>query len=345
MKLRPEQLAAHLNKTLAPVYFVCGDEPLLVAEACDAIRARARAAGCTERLVFNVESGFDWGGLLQARDTLSLFAEQRVVELRLPTSKPGDAGSKTLIEYVARPPQGDVLLIAGGKLEKEGQRSKWFTALDQAGVVVQVWPVDAAALPGWIAARMRAKGLRPSAEAAALLAERVEGNLLACAQEIEKLLLLHGEGALEVDAVAAAVVSSARYSVYDLVDRALAGETAQCARMLHGLRGEGEEPVLIVWALAREIRALARMRAALAQGLPPERVFADNRVWDKRKPMVKAALRRHPLAAWHGLLQQAGRVDRVIKGAAAGNVWDELLQLALALAGVAAPRAATEITS
>ena len=334
MKLRPEQLAAHLNKTLAPVYFVCGDEPLLVAEACDAIRARARAAGCAERLVFNVESGFDWGALLQARDTLSLFAEQRLVELRLPTSKPGDAGSKTLIEYVARPPEGDVLLIAGGKLEKESQRSKWFTALEKSGVVVQVWPVDAVALPGWIAARMRAKGLRPSGEAAALLAERVEGNLLACAQEIEKLLLLHGEGPVDAEAVAAAVVSSARYSVYDLVDRALAGEAAQCARVVRGLRGEGEEPVLILWALAREIRALTRMRAALAQGQPPEKVFADNRVWDKRKPLVKAALKRHRLVAWQALLQEAGVADRVIKGAAAGEVWDVLLQLTLRLAGV-----------
>lgn len=334
MKLRPDQLAAHLDKGLAPLYLVTGDEPLLVAESCDAIRAKARAAGCSERLVFNVESGFDWSGLLEARDNLSLFAEQRLIELRLPSGKPGDAGSKVLMEYVSRLPQGDVLLVISGKLDKDSQRTKWFGALEQAGVVIQIWPVESGALPGWITARMRAKGLQPSTEAAVLLAERVEGNLLACAQEIEKLALLHGSGPVAVDEVAAAVADSARYSVYDLADRALAGDAAACVRVLHGLRGEGEEPVLILWALTREIRTLTQMRAALAQGQAADRVFADFKIWDKRQPLVRAALKRHPLAACQALLSQAGNMDRLIKGAAAGHVWDELLQLTLTLAGV-----------
>ena len=190
MKLKAEQISAHLQKGLLPIYLVSGDEPLQVAEVCDAIRARARDKGCSERLVFNVEAGFDWDALLQARDSLSLFAEQRVVELRLPTGKPGEAGAKALIAYAARPPAGDVLLVMSGKIDKDAQRSKWFAALDQAGVVVQVWPLGIAQLPAWIERRMRVKGLQPSVEAVSLLAERVEGNLQACAQEIEKLLLL-----------------------------------------------------------------------------------------------------------------------------------------------------------
>ena len=334
MKLKPEQIPAHLQRTLAPIYLISGDEPLQIAEACDAIRARARETGCAERLLFNVESGFDWDALSQARDSLSLFAERRLVELRLPTGKPGEAGAKVLRDYAARPPGDDVLLVISGKIDKDAQRGKWFTALEQAGVVVQVWPLTVAQLPAWIERRMRAKGLQPSSEAVALLAERVEGNLLACAQEIEKLLLLHGTGAVDGAAVSAAVTDSARYSVYDLVDRALAGEGAAVTRVLHGLQGEGEEPVVVLWALAREIRSLAIMADAVQGGAGMEQVFNENRIWQNRKILVSGALKRSSPRSLRLLLRQAGRADRVIKGAAPGNVWDELLQLVLGLAGV-----------
>jgi len=335
MKLKAEQLAQQLQRGLAPVYLIGGDEPLQVMEAADAVRARARAGGCSERQVFEVERGFNWNELMQARASLSLFAEQRLLELRLPGGKPGVDGSKALIEYLAAPPVGDVLLIVAGKLERESTQAKWFGAIDHAGVVVQVRPVEAAHLPLWIERRMRARGLRPDAdaEAVALLAERVEGNLLACAQEIEKLALLHGDAPLDAAAVAAAVTDSTRYSVYDLADRALAGDAAGSARVLHGLRGEGEEPVLVLWSLAREIRALAQMRAALAAGKGEEKIFAEHRIWDKRKTPVRAALKRHSLNTSRELLRRAAMVDRVAKGMAAGNVWDELLQLTMALAG------------
>src|SRR3569623_1523900 len=322
MKLKAEQLAQQLQRGLAPVYLIGGDEPLQVMEAAAAVRARARAGGCSERQVFEVERGFNWNELMQARASLSLFAEQRLLELRLPSGKPGVDGSKALIEYLAAPPVGDVLLIVAGKLERESTQAKWFGAIDQAGVVVQVWPVEAAHLPLWIERRMRARGLRPDAEAVALLAERVEGNLLACAQEIEKLALLHGDAPLDAAAVAAAVT-----------DRTRAGDAAGSARVLHGLRGEGEEPVLVLWLLAREIRALAQMRAALAAGKGEEKIFAEHRIWDKRKAPVRAALKRHTLNASRQLLRRAAMVDRVAKGMAAGNVWDELLQLTMALAG------------
>jgi DNA polymerase-3 subunit delta len=344
MKLKPEQLPDQLQRNLAPIYLVSGDEPLQLAEACDAIRARARESGCSERLLFNVESGFDWNALLQARDTLSLFAERRLLELRLPTGKPGEAGAKALIEYAAHAPAGDVLLIVAAKIDKDAQRSKWFTALEGAGVMVQVWPLSAAQLLPWIERRMRGKGLRPSAEAVALLAGRVEGNLLACAQEIEKLLLLHGQGAVDAAAVTAAVSNSARYSVYDLVDRALAGEGAAVTRVLRGLQSEGEEPVVVLWALSREIRTLAVMADELRAGMAMDRVLVKHRVWAKRKSLVRGALKRLPPPSLRRLLRQAGQTDRVIKGVAAGNTWDELLQLALGLAGVAVVRGATAVS-
>jgi len=311
---------------------------------CDAVRTRARERGCSERLVFNVETGFDWNALLQARDSLSLFAEQRLVELRLPTGKPGDAGAKALREYADRPPEGDVLLVIAGKIDKDAQRSKWFTALEQAGVVVQVWPLKAAQLPDWIERRMCARGLQPTSEAVTLLAERVEGNLLACAQEIEKLLLLHGTGTVDGAAVTTAVADSARYSVYDLVDRAMAGEPVATTRILRGLQGEGEQPTLVLWALAREIRSLAGMADELRRGGALDQVLFKNRVWENRKPLVRNTLKRSSLQRLQRLLRLAGRIDRVIKGAATGNVWDELLQLALGLAGVAVVRR-REVTS
>jgi DNA polymerase-3 subunit delta len=335
VKLKVEQLSAHLDRQLAPVYVVSGDEPLQAAEACDAIRAAARKRGCDERLVFNVEPGFEWNALLQARDSLSLFAERRLVELRLPTGKPGEAGGKVLQEYAARPAADDVLLVICGKLDRDAQRGKWYGALEQAGAAVQVWPPTAAQLPAWIERRMRSRGLKPDTEAVALLAERVEGNLLACAQEIEKLLLLHGPGTVDGAAVAAAVADSARYSVYDLADRAVAGDAAAVSRILRGLQSEGEEPTLVLWALAREVRALAGMAEEIRRGAAPEQVLARRGVWESRKAPVRGALKRHSVPGLQRLLCRAARADRSIKGLAQGNVWDELLQVALGLSGVA----------
>jgi len=334
VKVKAEQLAAHLERRLAPIYVVSGDEPLQAAEACDAIRAQARKRGCGERLVFNVEAGFDWKVLLQVRDSLSLFAEQRLMELRLPTGKPGDAGGKALQEYAARPAEGDVLLVICGKLDRDAQRSKWYSALEQAGVAVQVWPPNVAQLPTWIERRMRGRGLQPDAAALALLAERVEGNLLACAQEIDKLLLLHGPGGVDGAAVAVAVADSARYSIYDLADRALSGEAVAASRILRGLQGEGEEPTLVLWALAREVRMLAVVAEDVRRGAVPDQVLGRHGVWDNRKALVHAALRRHSAPGLHRLLRRAARVDRVIKGAEQGDAWDQLLQVALGLAGV-----------
>jgi DNA polymerase-3 subunit delta len=335
MRVKPEDIAAHLKRNLAPVYLVSGDEPLQLMEACDAIRARAREAGCHERLVFDAQRGFDWNTLTQSSDSLSLFAERRLLELRVSgDAGTGQEGSQALRDYAERPPEGDVLLISMGKIDKKEQGSKWFTALDSLGVVVQVWPMEAARLPAWIMERMSRKGMRPSKEAVALLADQVEGNLLACVQEIEKLHLLYGAGDVGVEAVVESVADSARYDVFDLADRALAGDPADVARALAGLRSEGETPVLVLWALVREIRSLSKMSLELRQGQSMDAILAKWRVWDKRKLLIKKGLERHALASWRAMLRRAGQIDRMIKGRAAGNVWDELLQLALFMAGV-----------
>ena len=333
MRLRPDQLAGHLQQGLAPLYLVSGDEPFQVEQASQAIRQAAQAQGYSERDVLYVERGFDWHALSESANTLSLFAQQRLLELRLPSAKPGDAGGKALVAYCERPPEDNVLLIIAGKLEKAQQNTKWFKALDKTGAVIQIWPVDADKLPSWIEQRMQLRGMQPTPEAVALLADRVEGNLLAADQELEKLRLLSGGGVVDADQVAQAVSDSARFDVFGLVDAALLGEAARATRILGGLHSEGVEPVLVLWALTREIRSLSGMGQLLQQGQGMGQVMSQYRIWDKRKPPVQAALRRYGLKRWHGLLWQAGEIERVVKGRAPGKAWDELLQLTLKIAG------------
>lgn len=333
MKLKPEQLAAHLKKGLAPVYLVCGDEPLQVEESCDAIRKQAREEGFTEREVLTVEKGFDWSALAQSAGSMSLFGDRKILELRMPTGKPGKEGAKAFGEYVQNLSDDTVLMVICGKLDASTMKTKWVKSLEEAGVLIQVWPIDAARLPMWIEQRMRSRGLQGSKEAISLLAERVEGNMLAAAQEIEKLLLLQGSGRVDVDAVAASVADSARFSLFDLVDHALAGRDERVVRMLNGLRGEGVDPVLILWALTREIRSLAQMSTSLSQGQGIEAVLARHRIWEKKKPLMKSALKRHSRGRWYSLLRKCAHIDRIIKGAAVGKPWDELLQLGLLVAG------------
>ena len=334
MKLRFEQLEAHLQKGLQPIYLLTGDEPLQLMEAGDALRQHARTSGYAEREVLHVEGGFDWNSLLAASSSMSLFAEQRLLELRLPTGKPGKEGGAALADYAANPPPDTLLLILSGKIERQSQNSKWYKALESAGVIMTLWPIEPQALPGWVSQRMRSRGMQPTPEAAQLLAERVEGNMLAAAQEVEKLLLLYGEGEIGAEQVEEGVADSARYDIFELVDTALIGDVPRTTRVIQGLRGEGVEPILVLWALLREIRAMAQMAAEMARGLGTEQAMAGQRVWDKRKAPVRAGLQRHNLNRWQLLLRRAGRIDRMIKGVEAGNPWDELLQLALLMAGV-----------
>jgi DNA polymerase-3 subunit delta len=338
MKVFPDKLEAALKKGLLPIYFFSGDEPLQMGEAADAVRRHAREQGFTEREVMHAEKGFDWNELLAASNSMSLFAEKRVIDLRLPSGKPGKDGGAALVEYAARPPEDTVLLISSGKVDKRSQSAKWYTALDKVGVTLQVWPVEAPEMPRWLDQRLRSRGLQPEREAARIIAERVEGNLLAAAQEVDKLVLLIGSGPLSAEQAEAAVADSARFDVFGLVDAALEGDAPRSTRMLDGLRGEGVEPILVLWALTRELRSLAEMAAKIEGGKGIDGVLAQ--VWGKRKGPVKAGLQRHNKARWQQMLRRAARLDRVIKGAAPGNAWDELLQLTLLMAGVQLFRAA-----
>jgi DNA polymerase-3 subunit delta len=333
MQLRPEQLEARLRKQLDPVYFISGDEPLRVLEAADAVRGAAQSQGYSEREVMTVQAGFDWDALASSADSLSLFAERRVIDLRLPTGKPGDAGARALRAYAERLPEDTLLLVTSGKLDPAARKSKWLQALDAAGVVVQVWPLNPQEFHAWVQARMRRRGLEPTREAVVLLAERVEGNLLACVQEIDKLYLLQGGGPVTAENVLALVADNARYDVYGLVDSALAGQAARSVHMLHGLDAEGTPAPVVLWALSREIRQLAAMAAAVAGGRPVRAVLDQYRVRDARKSMLEAALKRLPVPRCYRLLRQCAFTDRVCKGQAAGNAWVELLQLTLQLAG------------
>ena len=329
MRIYPEKLHGHLQQQLLPVYLVSGDEPLLLQECCDQIRARAVEQGCSEREVLDAgASSFNWQDILQSATSMSLFAERRLVELRLPGGKPGADGSKALCEYLEIAGGDDVLLIVSGKIDKQSTNSKWYKALDKAGATIQVWPVDARELPRWLQQRVRQAGL----DALQLLCEKVEGNLLAAVQEVEKLKLLASDGRITLQTVTEAVSDNARYNLFDTVDSALRGDAAASLRMVQGLRGEGTEPPVVLWALLREIRTLRLARQAVDNGQAAQQALTGLRVWKNRMSMMQGALARHDKASLDALLEQAARVDGSIKGFSDGRPWDNLEMLVLGLA-------------
>ena len=333
MQVRPEQLAKHLTQTLAPVYLICGGEPLLVQESADALRAACRQQGFSERQVYHVDSGFDWQQLVAESAALSLFAERKLIELRLPSGKPGDAGTQALEYYCQHTSADTVLLILCDKLESSATRSTWYKAVDAAGVTVTVWPVAPAQLPRWIEQRLRGQGLSASPDAVQLLAERVQGNLLAAAQEIEKLKLYIDDSRIEVETIAATVADSARFDAFGMVEQALAGQTAPALRALNGLRGEGVEPPVILWVLVKEIRSLYRCAEQIEQGSSIDRAMDTAGVWDRRKPLIKQSLQRLPLRRLAKLLQLAQRTDAAVKGGNADDPWQLLDRLVLGMGG------------
>lgn len=333
MRLRIDQLEGHLAKGLAPIYFLTGDEPLQRGETADAIRRRAREEGFTGRHILDAGKGFDWNELSAEANSLSLFAEKRIIDLRLAGAAIGRAGGQALTEYAARPPADILLLITCPKLDRSQQNSKWVKTLEQAGVMIQIWPIEGQRLQPWIEQRLRRRGLVPEPEVAPMLAERVEGNLLAAAQEIDKLLLLNGPGALTAAKLAEAVSDSARFDVFGLVDSALLGKPARVMRMLAGLRAEGVPPAVVLWALAREIRQLAAMAFEMEKGQSADQAMAAHRVWNQRKAMVRQGLKRLPRRRWQRLLAACALVDRTIKGQEKGNPWEILRGIAITMAG------------
>jgi len=337
MKLKPNQLTtAYLNKQgLALLYLITGDEPLQMKECTDTLRSFARSQGFTERLVWLVDKSFNWSNLDQYANSLSLFARKRWLEIHWENKLPGNDGTQALTKYISRPPPNTWLLMTAAKLETAQQKTKWFSLLDEHGLIIQVKPLEPSQLSGWITQKLANYGLQASAEAVEVLVQRCEGHLLACAQEIEKLYLLYGAGHLGVAQVLEAVADSARFEVFDWVDTVLAGQVLRALRQLQGLRAEGYAAVLISWALNREIRSLGQMATAIHHGQSAEQVFKNYRVWQQRKPVIASALKRHPQPReWYQFLQRSINLERIIKGVDAGDAWEELWQLSLAIAGV-----------
>ncbi len=341
MQVRPDQLAAHLAKGLRPVYTLHGDEPLLMQEAADAIRAAARAAGHTERQVHTVAGAhFNWSALLGASQAMSLFADRQLIEIRIPSGKPGKDGSDALQRYCQSLSDDVVTLVTLARLDRQQQSSAWFGALDGAGVTVRVDPIERRALPQWIAQRLAAQGQRVQAgergeRTLAFFADRVEGNLLAAHQEIQKLGLLHPAGELSFEQVEAAVLNVARYDVFKLGEAVLAGQVARALRMLDGLRAEGEAAVLVHWTLAEDIRALKRVKDAVATGKPPPMALREARVWGAKERLFECALPLFTDNAMAQLLDAAHVCDGLVKGLRhpgwPAEPWEGLRRLVLML--------------
>lgn len=334
MKLQANQLSSHLKKSLAPCYLVTGDEHLLVAEALDDIRESARARGFGTRELHVATTGFDWGKLTASSGNLSLFAEQRIIELRLPTGKPGRAGGEAIIELAEHSGEDTLFIVTAPKLDRSAAASKWAKTLERLGVSLTIWPVDLRDLPGWIARRMRSTGLQPERDVVSLIADRVEGNLLAAGQEIEKLRLLLGEGPVTVEDVSNAVANSSRYDVYKLTDAALAGDAARAVKILGGLRAEGVEPIIVMWALTRELRTLSRLDDAVRQGDNLGAAMQKSGVWRNRQGLVRSCMGRHQQGAFHRMLKATGRADAAAKGQRAGDPWQMACDIVVGMACV-----------
>lgn len=334
MRLKPEQLAAALKKGLAPIYFFTGDEPLQLGELADAVRQAARKAGYGNREILSVEKDFDWQQLAFAADSMSIFADQKIIDLRLPSGTPGADGAKALMAYCARLPEDTLLLITAGKLASGALKSQWLQSLEKHGVVVQVWPLAGQDLLNWLQQRLLQRGLQTDSSGLKLLAMRLEGNLLAAAQEIEKLYVLYGAGTLSHQQLYDVVADSSRYDVYKLIDSALTASVNRIVKILAGLRAEGVAEAIVVWAITREVRTLIKIKLAIAQGQARELVFKNHQIWDIRKPLVSAAIARLSIGDLNSVLVLSATADRQFKGQQAGDAWDTLLAACLRLASV-----------
>ncbi|KAF1041843.1 MAG: DNA polymerase III subunit delta [Herbaspirillum frisingense] len=336
MQLRHDALDTQLGRSLAPLYVIASDEHLLALEAADKIRRAARAAGYTEREVLVVERSFKWGELLAANQSQSLFGDKKLIELRIPTGKPGKDGGQALQDYAANLSPDNLTIISLPKLDWATQKAAWVGALQQAAVYIDIPLVERAQLPGWIGNRLAAQQQSADRPCLDFIADRVEGNLLAAHQEIQKLALLYPSGKLSFEQVQDAVLNVARYDVFKLNEAMLSGDVARLTRMMDGLKGEGEALPLVLWAVTEEIRTLLKLKSGMAQGKPVGALLKEYRIWGPREKLMEPALRRISLAALQSALQEAAHVDRMVKGlrakAFAGDPWDALSQLGLKLA-------------
>jgi DNA polymerase-3 subunit delta len=329
MRLKPEQLSAALQKGLMPVYMITGDEPLQLGEMADAVRKAARQAGFENREILSAETGFEWNQLAFTADSLSIFSDKKIIDLRMPSATPGAEGVKALTAYCQRLPEDTLLLITAGKLAGSASKAKWLEALDKAGIIIQVWPLEGRDLIRWLQQRMQQRGLHADADGLRILASRIEGNLLAAAQEIEKLYVLYGAGNLSAQQILDVVADNSRYDVYKLMDSVLAASVNRISKILSGLRAEGIAAPVVLWALTREARALIKIKQALSDGQNRESVFKNHQIWDKRKQLVSNALNRLSMNDLNSLLILSAKADRQIKGQQQGDAWETLLAICL----------------
>jgi DNA polymerase-3 subunit delta len=344
MQIRSEALAALLAKAdrgqpLPPVFVVASDEALLALEAQDAIRATARKQGFTEREVLQADGRFDWSRLIEAAGGLSLFADKRIVEIRLPGGKPGTAGAAALEAHAAQAAQGDgglLTIVALPRLDRRAKEARWVQALDRAGVLVEIESIDRARLPQWVGERLARQKQRAGSEALDFIAERVEGNLLAAHQEIAKLGLLYPAGELTLAQVTDSVLNVARYDVFQLPVAMLGGDAARVRKTMAGLEAEGEAIPLVLWAITEELRTLVRVKAQVDAGRPFSMAARDNRLWGPRERLVERLLPRLSAERLAAGLARAAQIDRMAKGLRApgsdSDAWLELTDLALGIA-------------
>lgn len=336
MKIAPEKLKNHLVKKLFPVYVISGDEPLLSQELADQVRLVARQNGFSSRDVFRCDNHFDWDQLHNENNALSLFSEKKIIELHLATSKPGDKGSKALQALCSNPNPDNLILVILPKIDKSAEKSKWMRALESSGVHSQVWPIKSEQMPRWIKQRLLQSGIDASKEAVEILSERVEGNLLAAVQEIEKLTLLAINDTVDATIMSSVVANSARYNLFEFIDKILLGDSQSAARSLRGLKNEGTDALPLLWAITRELRILVKASDEIVKGAQQDRALKSAGVWDKRIPIFRQALKRCSAPHLRMLLYQASAIDRAIKGMRKADIWEELTTLVLSLSGVQA---------
>lgn len=331
MRINSEQLAGELERRLRPVYLLSGDEHLLMSEALDAIKKKARDEGFDSVETFTALSGFDWEQVTAAWRSPGLFAARNLIDLRVP-GRFDKAGSDCVKQLVANSSPDQLLILSRPQMDKRALNTAWVRAFEEVGAHVRVWPLEAARLPRWLDARMRRVGLEPEPEAVTWLAQRVEGNLLAAAQEVDKLRMLRGPGPVSRLEVERYVADSSRFDVFKVSDAALAGDAARALRMICRLRAEGVAPVPLSWSLGRDVRLLSQLRHAIEAGQSTEPLFRRNGVWDSRKRLLQRAMRRRPAAVWGGLVARCAHLDQVSKGQVPGDPWIEAEKLVLELA-------------
>lgn len=333
MKINAQQLKAHLQQALARVYLIAGDDPLLVQEARDQIVEQAEKEGFSERHSFHATSDYDWDCFLAEIKQQSLFSTKSLIELRINTGKPGKTGAAAIEKFLAELPRDKTLLIITPKLDAIQQKTKWVKGIEEKGVFITVWPMEASQLPRWIQARMQKESLKTSPEGIRVLVDQTQGNLLACAQEITKLGLLYPEKTLSAEEISEAISDQARFDLFSLVDQALLGEAESTVRILSQLKESGTEPTLLLWTLTREIRQLIHLTDLIQGGERFDSACAKLFIWKTRQPLYQSALRRLDQPTLLHLLERAAQIDLMIKGLDQGDIWLSLNEILLNLAG------------